>query len=36
VAFVVLKPGEEVSPDALLRFAAPMIPERPAVPKKIY
>lgn len=36
VAFVSLKPGEHVTPEALLDFAAPLIAERPAVPKRIY
>ncbi len=36
VAFVSLKPGEHVTPEALLEFAAPLIAERPAVPKRIY
>lgn len=35
VAFVSLKPGEHVSPEELLAFAAPLIAERPAVPKRI-
>lgn len=36
VAFVALKPGEQVSPDELLTFAAPLIAERPAIPKRVY
>lgn len=36
VAFVSLKPGEQVTPEALLAFAAPLIAERPAVPKRIH
>jgi fatty-acyl-CoA synthase len=36
VAFVVLKPGEQVAPDELMQFAAPLIAERPAIPKTIY
>jgi fatty-acyl-CoA synthase len=36
VVFVSLKPGEQVTPEALLEFAAPLIAERPAVPKRIY
>lgn len=36
VAFVSLKPGEHVSPEALLEFAAPLIAERPAMPKRIH
>lgn len=35
VAFVSLKPGAQVSSDELLAFAAPLIAERPAVPKRI-
>jgi fatty-acyl-CoA synthase len=35
VAFVSLKPGEHVTPEALLAFATPLIAERPAVPKRI-
>jgi fatty-acyl-CoA synthase len=36
VAFVSLKPGEHATPEALLAFAAPLIAERPAVPKRIH
>lgn len=36
VAFVSLKPGEHVSPEELLEFAAPLIAERPALPKRIH
>jgi fatty-acyl-CoA synthase len=36
VAFVSLKPGEHVTPAELLAFAAPLIAERPAVPKRIH
>jgi fatty-acyl-CoA synthase len=36
VAFVSLKPGQHVSPDVLLAFAAPLIAERPAMPKRIH
>lgn len=36
VAFVSLKPGATVSAEDLLRFAAPLIAERPAVPKRIH
>ncbi len=36
VAFVSLKPGEHVTPEALLAFAAPLIAERPAMPKRIH
>jgi len=36
VAFVSLKPGAQVTPEALLAFAAPLIAERPAVPKRIH
>jgi fatty-acyl-CoA synthase len=36
VAFVSLKPGESVSAEDLLSFAAPLIAERPAVPKRIH
>lgn len=36
VAFVSLKPGEHVTPEALLAFAAPLIAERSAVPKRIH
>lgn len=36
VAFVSLKPGEQVSTEALLEFAAPLIAERPAIPKRIH
>jgi fatty-acyl-CoA synthase len=36
VAFVSLKPGEQLSPQALLEFVAPLIAERPAVPKRIH
>ena len=35
VAFVSLKPGAQVSSDELLAFAAPLIAERPAVPRRI-
>ena len=35
VAFVVLRPGSMLDADALLREAAPRIPERPAVPKRV-
>lgn len=35
VAFVSLKSGEQVSPEALLAFATPRIAERPAVPKRV-
>lgn len=36
VAFVSLKPGQATTQDELLAFAAPLIAERPAVPKRIY
>ena len=36
VAFVSLKPGAEATPEALLAFAAPLVAERPAVPKRIH
>jgi fatty-acyl-CoA synthase len=36
VAFVSLKPGEAVSAEELASFAAPLIAERPAVPKRIH
>jgi fatty-acyl-CoA synthase len=36
VAFVSLKAGATVSAEELLRFAAPLIAERPAVPKRIH
>jgi fatty-acyl-CoA synthase len=36
VAFVSLKPGEHATPEALLAFAAPLIAERPAVPKRVH
>jgi fatty-acyl-CoA synthase len=36
VAFVSLRPGEAVSAEDLASFAAPLIAERPAVPKRIY
>jgi fatty-acyl-CoA synthase len=35
VAFVSLKPDQHVTPEALLEFAAPLIAERPALPKRI-
>ena len=35
VAFVSLKPGATVDAAALIAFAAPHIPERPAVPKRV-
>jgi fatty-acyl-CoA synthase len=35
VAFVTLKPGKQASAEELLKFAEPLIPERPAVPKSI-
>lgn len=35
VAFVSLKPGTELTAAALAEFAAPLIAERPAVPKRI-
>jgi fatty-acyl-CoA synthase len=35
VAFVSLKPGQQVEPDTLLAFAREHLPERPAVPKRI-
>ena len=35
VAFVTLKPGQSVTGDDLLNYAAPLIPERPAIPKSI-
>jgi len=35
VAYVSLKPGQQVGADELLAFAAPRIAERPAVPKRI-
>lgn len=35
VAYVSLKPGAQVTADALLAFAAPLIAERPAVPKRV-
>lgn len=35
VAFVVLKPSEEVEPEALLALARPHISERPAWPKRL-
>jgi fatty-acyl-CoA synthase len=36
VVFVSLKPGATASPEDLLTFAAPLIAERPAVPKRIH
>jgi fatty-acyl-CoA synthase len=36
VAFVSLKPGTQETPQALLDFAAPLVAERPAVPKRIH
>lgn len=36
VAFVSLKPGEQVTPAELLAFVTPLIAERPAVPKRIH
>ena len=36
VAFVSLKSGATVTAEDLLRFAAPLIAERPAVPKRIH
>lgn len=35
VAFVTLKPGQDVDEAELLRFVEPLIPERPAMPKAI-
>ncbi|MBQ1764053.1 MAG: AMP-binding protein, partial [Aquincola sp.] len=35
VAFVSLKPGAQVDAQALAAFAAPYIPERPAMPKRV-
>jgi fatty-acyl-CoA synthase len=35
VAFVTLKPGEQASAEQLLQFIAPLIPERPAMPKSV-
>ena len=35
VAFVTLKPGQSVTGEDLLNYAAPLIPERPAIPKSI-
>lgn len=35
MAFVSLKPGAQVTPDVLMAFAAPLIAERPAMPKRI-
>ncbi len=35
VAFVSLKPGASATPEELLAFAAPLIAERPAVPRRI-
>lgn len=35
VAFVVLKPGATLDPAALLEFVRPLIPERPALPRRI-
>ena len=35
VVFVSLRPGEDISPEALLREVAPSIPEPPAVPKRV-
>jgi fatty-acyl-CoA synthase len=35
VAFVTLKPGQQVNEETLLRFVQPLIPERPAVPKAV-
>jgi fatty-acyl-CoA synthase len=36
VAFVSLKPGEQVTPEELLAFITPLIAERPALPKRIH
>ena len=36
VAFVALKPGAHATPDELVAFAAPLIAERPAMPKRIH
>ncbi|REE18217.1 fatty-acyl-CoA synthase [Paraburkholderia sp. BL27I4N3] len=36
VAYVVVKPGENATADAVLRFAAEHVPERAAVPKHCY
>ena len=35
MAYVSLKPGEQLTPEALAAFVAPLIAERPAVPKRI-
>lgn len=35
VAFVSLKPGHAASPEELLKFVEPLIPERPAMPKAV-
>ena len=35
VAFVALKPGSVLDAEALLRFVAPLIAERPALPKRL-
>ena len=35
VAYVSLKPGEQLTPEALAAFVAPLIAERPAMPKRI-
>jgi fatty-acyl-CoA synthase len=35
VAFVVLRPGATVTEEALIAFATPRIPERPACPKRV-
>jgi fatty-acyl-CoA synthase len=35
VAFVTLKPGEQVSAEEMLKFIEPLISERPAMPKSI-
>jgi fatty-acyl-CoA synthase len=36
VAFVSLKPGQQVTPEELLAFITPLIAERPALPKRIH
>ncbi len=35
IAFVSLKPGQDISPETLLREVVPGIPEPPAVPKRV-